>query len=139
MSLIWVIKKWSELVFFKMYCHVRDLHNWVVSYCICSALYIFQTAKGKKQRAQGSGLITFRWCLDQRNICSVKSHFCLVKQSWHKTACKPKPINYLTLVMARMFKKVAQWLNGFDSLWSLIYIKLKIRGTAATYFNNDQK
>ena len=54
MSLIWVIKKWSELVFFKMYCHVRDLHNRVVSYCIFSALYIFQTAEGKKKKAQGS-------------------------------------------------------------------------------------
>ena len=41
--------------------------------------------------------------------------------------------------MARMFQKVAQWLNGLDSLWSLmIYIKLKIRGTAATYLKNDQ-
>ena len=40
--------------------------------------------------------------------------------------------------MVRMFKKVAQWINGLDSLWSLIYIKLKIRGTAATYLNNDQ-
>lgn len=128
--------KWSELVFFKMYGHVRDLHNRVVIYCIWSALYIFRTAKGKKRGLRAH--ITFRWCLDQRNICLVKSHFCLVKKSWHKTACKPKPINYLTLVMARMFKKVAQWLNGLDSLWSLIYIKLKIRGTAATYFNNDQ-
>ena len=40
--------------------------------------------------------------------------------------------------MARIIQKVAQWLNGLDSLWSLIYIKLKIRGTAATYLNNDQ-
>ena len=37
-----------------------------------------------------------------------------------------------------MFKKVAQWLNDLDSLWSLIYIKLNIQGTAATYLNNDQ-
>ena len=41
------MKKLSELVFFKMYGHFRDLHNRVVIYCIWSALYIFQTAKGK--------------------------------------------------------------------------------------------
>lgn len=46
---IWVMKKWSELVSFKMYGHVRDLHNRVVIYCIWSALYIFWTAKGKKR------------------------------------------------------------------------------------------
>ena len=43
------MKKWSELVFFKMYGHVRDLHNRVVIYCIWLALYICQTAKGKKR------------------------------------------------------------------------------------------
>ena len=35
---IWVMKNWSELVFFKMYGYVRDLHNRVVIYCIWSAL-----------------------------------------------------------------------------------------------------
>lgn len=47
---IWVMKNWSELVFFKMYGYVRDLHNRVVIYCIWSALRV---------KKEGSGLIMF--------------------------------------------------------------------------------
>lgn len=58
---IWVMKNWSELVFFKMYGYVRDLHNRVVIYCIWSALYIFQTAKGEKRGLRAHNFWNGAW------------------------------------------------------------------------------
>lgn len=58
---IWVMKNWSELVFFKMYGYVRDLHNRVVIYCIWSALYIFQTAKGEKRGLRAHNVWNGAW------------------------------------------------------------------------------